>query len=128
QAEEVARQATARLAKARFELLGTDVAPDATFTLRLAFGVVKGYAVDGAELPFHTTFGGAFERADKQGHREPFALPPRWREAKGRLDLSTPLNFVSTADTIGGHSGTPGLNRAGEPGGSDLHRNRHGPA
>ena len=75
QVEEVERQANAQIAKARFEVLGTAIAPDATFTLRIAFGVVKGYAVDGVELPFHTTFGSAFERAEKQGHTEPFVLP-----------------------------------------------------
>jgi len=54
--EEVERQANGLIAKARFELLGTAISPDATFTLRLAFGTVKGYSVDGVTLPFHTTF------------------------------------------------------------------------
>jgi hypothetical protein len=124
--EEVERQANAQIARARFELLGTTIAPDATFTLRLAFGVVKGYTVDGGELPFHTTFGGVFERAERQGQREPFTLPARWLKAKDRLDLNTPLNFVSTADTIGGNSGSPVLNRAGELVGINFDRNRHG--
>jgi hypothetical protein len=124
--EEVERQANAKIAAARFALLGTAQAPDATFTLRLAFGVVKGYAVDGSELPFHTTFGGAFERARQQGYREPFDLPKRWLDAKDRLDLKTPFNFVSTADTIGGNSGSPVLNRAGEFTGINFDRNRHG--
>jgi hypothetical protein len=82
--------------------------------------------VDGAELPYVTTFGGAFERAEKQGHREPFVLPKRWLEGKDRLDLKTPFNFVSTADTIGGNSGSPVLNRAGELVGVNFDRNRHG--
>src|SRR5205807_937478 len=86
--EEVERQANAQIARMRFEVLGDTVAPDATFTLRLAFGIVKGYEVEGVALPYTTTFGGAFERADKQGHREPFVLPHRWMEAKNRLDLS----------------------------------------
>jgi hypothetical protein len=124
--EEVERQANARIAKARFELPGTAEAPDATFTLRLAFGVVKGYALDGTDLPFRTTFGGAFERAERQGNREPFELPKRWLEAKGKIDLKTPFNFVSTADTIGGNSGSPVLNRAGEFVGINFDRNRHG--
>jgi hypothetical protein len=124
--EEVDRQASALIARARFDLLGTAVAPDATFTLRLAFGVVKGYHVDGADLSFATTFGGAFTRADQQGHREPFVLPRRWREGKDRLDLQTPFNFVSTADTIGGNSGSPVLNRKGELVGLNFDRNRHG--
>jgi hypothetical protein len=124
--EEPARQAHAQIARTRFAVLGTGIAPDATFTLRLAFGVVKGYSVDGAELPYTTTFGGAFERAEKQGNREPFVLPPRWLKAKGQLDLATPFNFVSTADTIGGNSGSPVLNRAGELVGINFDRNRHG--
>jgi hypothetical protein len=124
--EEVERQANGQIAKARFELLGTAIAPDATFTLRLAFGTVKGYRVDGADLPFHTTFGGAFERAEKQGNREPFVLPPRWVQAKDKLDPKTPFNFVATSDTIGGNSGSPVLNRAGELVGINFDRNRHG--
>jgi hypothetical protein len=124
--EEVERQANAQIARARFEVHGTGIAPDATFTLRLAFGVVKGYRVDGADLPHTTTFGGVFERAEKQGHREPFVLPRRWLSAKDRLDLATPFNFVSTADTIGGNSGSPVLNRAGELVGINFDRNRHG--
>jgi hypothetical protein len=126
QVEEPVRQAMGHIAQARFKLLGTDVAPDATFTLRLAFGVVRGYEVDGAALPFTTTFGGAFERAQKQQHRDPFVLPKRWLDGKGKLDLATPFNFVSTADTIGGNSGSPVLNRAGELVGINFDRNRHG--
>jgi hypothetical protein len=126
QVEEVERQANAQIARSRFDVLGTAIAPDATFTLRLAFGVVKSYIVDGAELPYTTTFGGAFERADRQGHREPFQLPKRWLDARGKLDLTTPFNFVSTADTIGGNSGSPVLNRKGELVGINFDRNRHG--
>ncbi len=126
QVEEPERQANGLIARARFEVLGSAVAPDATFTLRLAFGVVKGYQVDGRDLHFHTTFGAAFERAQQQGHREPFVLPKRWLEGKDKLNLRTPFNFVSTADTIGGNSGSPVLNRAGELVGINFDRNRHG--
>ncbi|MCU0705868.1 MAG: S46 family peptidase [Fimbriiglobus sp.] len=124
--EEVERQAYSELAKLRFMALGKSVAPDATFTLRLAFGVVKGYEVDGKALPFHTTFGGAFERAAAMKNREPFELPERWVKGKEKLDLTTPFDFVSTADTIGGNSGSPVLNRAGELVGVNFDRNRHG--
>jgi hypothetical protein len=124
--EEVERQAYAQIARARFDLYGTGIAPDATFTLRLAFGVVQGYRVDGADLPHTTTFAGAFERAERQGHREPFVLPRRWRENKDKLDSATPFNFVATSDTIGGNSGSPVLNRAGELVGVNFDRNRHG--
>jgi hypothetical protein len=124
--EEVERQAYAEIAKVRFKVYGRGVAPDATFTLRLAFGTVKGYEEDGKPVPFHTTFGGAFAKAERMQNREPFALPPRWLAGKGNLDLSTPFNFVSTADTIGGNSGSPVLNRAGELVGINFDRNRHG--
>ncbi len=126
QVEEVERQANAQIAAAKFAVLGSGIAPDATFTLRLAFGRVKGYEVDGVELPFHTTFGSAFERAEKQGQREPFVLPQRWLKGKDKVDLKTPFNFTSTADTIGGNSGSPVLNRAGELVGINFDRNRHG--
>jgi hypothetical protein len=124
--EEVEQQAYAQIARARFELYGQGIAPDATFTLRLAFGVVKGYDVDGATLPYTTTMAGAFARAEKQQHKEPFVLPPRWLERKGKLNAQTPFNFVSTSDTIGGNSGSPVLNRAGELVGINFDRNRHG--
>jgi len=124
--EEVERQANGQIARARFDLYGKGIAPDATFTLRLAFGVVKGYKVDGTDLPYTTTFGGAFEKAERQGNRDPFVLPKRWLDAKAKLDPATPFNFASTADTIGGNSGSPVLNRAGELVGINFDRNRHG--
>ncbi|MEO2091018.1 MAG: S46 family peptidase, partial [Gemmataceae bacterium] len=124
--EEPERQAYAEIAKIRFAALGKSVAPDATFTLRLAFGVVKGYQVDGEKLPFHTTFGSAFDRAAAMNNRDPFELPERWVKGKDKFDLATPFNFVSTADTIGGNSGSPVLNRAGELVGINFDRNRHG--
>ncbi len=124
--DEPEQQAYGQLAKARFKLYGTAVPPDATFTLRLAFGVVKGYRLDGRDLPYTTTFVEAFERAAAHANRAPFALPKRWLEGKGKLDLATPFNFASTADTIGGNSGSPVLNRAGELVGINFDRNRHG--
>ncbi|HVL14663.1 MAG TPA: S46 family peptidase, partial [Gemmata sp.] len=124
--EEPERQAYATLAQFRFQAFGKSVAPDATFTLRLAFGTVQGYEVGGEKLPFHTTFGQAFEKHAAQGGKEPFDLPKRWLDGKDKLDLATPFNFVSTADTIGGNSGSPVLNRAGELVGINFDRNRHG--
>jgi hypothetical protein len=124
--EEVERQGYSQIARARFELLGTGIPPDATFTLRLAFGVVGGYHADGQDLPYATTFGSAFARAEHQGQRPPFVLPSRWIKGRDKLDLTTPFNFVSTADTIGGNSGSPVLNRAGELVGINFDRNRQG--
>jgi hypothetical protein len=114
QVEEPQRQAYAKLTNAKFALTGTDVYPDATFTLRLAFGVVKGYEEMGQRIPPWTTLGGAFEHAAKHGNKEPFALPKLWHDRKDRLDLDTPFNFVSTADIIGGNSGSPVVNRDAE--------------
>ncbi len=123
---EIESQAGAGIARLRFAKFGTTVPPDATFTLRLAFGVVKGYQVDGQELPFHTNLAGAFERAKLQSYKPPFDLPKRWLDNKGKVDPGTPFNFVSTADTVGGNSGSPVLNRAGELVGINFDRNRHG--
>lgn len=124
--EEPERQAYARIAQMRFQAYANTIAPDATFTLRLAFGVVKGYDEDDQTLPSWTTFAGVFKRAEENRFREPFELPPRWRDGKNRLNLDTPFNFVSTADTIGGNSGSPVLNRQGHIIGVNFDRNRHG--
>jgi hypothetical protein len=112
--EEPKRQAAAAIAKARFALDGTNTYPDATFTLRLAYGTVKGYTEDGKQIPAFTTMAGLYERAKEHGNKFPFDLPPRWEQKKGNLELSTPFNFVCTADIIGGNSGSPVVNRAGE--------------
>jgi hypothetical protein len=109
---EVKQQAQAAIARARNALLGTAGYPDATFTLRLSFGVVKGYEEDGRQVPAITTFAGLYERAKEFNNRPPFDLPPLWTKRKPRLD--TPYNFVSTCDIIGGNSGSPVVNRAGE--------------
>ena len=111
---EAKQEAHAEIARARNALLGTNGYPDATFTLRLAFGAVKGYEQDGVQIPPTTTLAGLYQRATEMENRPPFDLPPRWIDAKSKLDLSTPLNFVSTADIIGGNSGSPVVNRNGE--------------
>jgi hypothetical protein len=124
--EEPERQAYAKLAQIRFKTSGTSIAPDATFTLRLAFGTVRGYEVGGEALPFHTTIASAFARSAAFGNREPFDLPKAWSDAKENLKSTTPFNFVSTADTIGGNSGSPVLDRSGKLIGVNFDRNRHG--
>jgi hypothetical protein len=126
EAEEVLQQAYADIAKIRFQKFGASIAPDATFTLRLAFGTVQGYEVDGIKLGYATTFGQMYDRAREQQYHDPFSLPKRWLDGQAKLDPATPFNFVSTADTIGGNSGSPVLNRAGEFVGINFDRNRHG--
>jgi hypothetical protein len=112
--DEPKRQAHAALAKAKFAMDGDKVYPDATFSLRLSFGTIKGYTEDGKPVPPFTTFEGLFRRAAEQGNKGPFELPPRWVERKDKLDLKTPLNFVSTNDIIGGNSGSPVINKEGQ--------------
>lgn len=111
---EVKQQAYSQIAKAKFAVEGADNYPDATFTLRLAFGSVKGYDENGKHVPALTNFAGLYQRAKEHSNRPPFDLPPRWIERKDKLDLNTPYNFVSTADIIGGNSGSPVINRDGE--------------
>ncbi len=112
--QEVTRQAQAAISRARNALLGTAGYPDATFTLRLAFGQVKGYEENGVAVPAFTTLSGLYQRATEMKNQPPFDLPPIWRKAKSRLNLKTPLNFVSTCDIVGGNSGSPVVSRAGE--------------
>src|SRR5260370_391245 len=114
QVDEPQRQAYGKIANARFAVYGTSIYPDATFTLRLAVGEAKGYTEEGKKIPWATNLGGTFDHADAHENKEPFELPAIWRERKGKLNLSTPFNFVSTADIIGGNSGSPVVNREGE--------------
>lgn len=112
--DELKQQAQAAIAKARFALEGTGQYPDATFTLRLSFGRIQGYEENGQQIAPFTTFAGLFERHAQMKGLPPFDLPPRWLKKKSALNLKTPLNFINTADIIGGNSGSPVVNRAGE--------------
>jgi hypothetical protein len=112
--DEPKRQAHSALAKARYAMDGDKVYPDATFTLRLAFGTVKGYTEDGKPVPAFTTMDGLYARSKEQGNKGPFELPKRWEERKSKIDLKTPFNFVCTADIIGGNSGSPVINKNAE--------------
>jgi hypothetical protein len=107
-------RAAERIAQARWKTYGKTVPPDATFTLRLAYGTVKGFPAEGTQVAPFTTFFGLYDRSLSHGGAPPWDLPPRWLEAREALDLSVPLNFASTNDIIGGNSGSPVVNRAGE--------------
>jgi hypothetical protein len=112
--ESVTRRDGTLIAKARFAQSGFTQPPDATFTLRLSYGTVKGYEENGKAIPFETNIGGAYEHAAEHGNQPPYKLPDSWMNAKSKLDLKTPLNFVSTPDIIGGNSGSPTINKKGE--------------
>ncbi len=112
--EELERQAYAKIAEAKFAIEGDSVYPDATFTLRLAYGPVKGYEQDGKTIPSRTTMAGAFDHEKQHEVKDPWVLPKSWHAAKGKMKGDTPLNFVCTADIIGGNSGSPVVDRDGE--------------
>jgi hypothetical protein len=112
--EAILTAAEEKIAKARFLIYGKSVYPDATFTLRLAYGTVKGYPMNGTQAPPKTTFYGLYDRSASFDNKPPFNLMPRFVDRREKLNLSTPFNFVSTADIIGGNSGSPVINRNGE--------------
>jgi Peptidase S46 len=103
-----------KIARALFELKGTSIYPDATFTLRLSYGTVKGYKADGKTYTPFTDFAGLWRHSAEHGNKYPYHIPESWERAKSSLNLKTPLNFVSDADIIGGNSGSPVINRNGE--------------
>jgi len=112
--EEPKRQAYSALAKARYALDGASTYPDATFTLRLAYGTVKGFVEDGKKIPPFTDFAGMYAWSKEHNNQSPFDLPVLWEKRKSQLDLKTPFNFVCTADIIGGNSGSPVINKNAE--------------
>jgi hypothetical protein len=112
--DEPLTQAYAKIANATFKAMGGETYPDATFTLRLSLGTVKGYEENGKQIPWSTTMAGTFEHAAEHKNQPPFEVPKSWEAKKAAIKGSTPFNFVSTADIIGGNSGSPLVNRAGE--------------
>jgi hypothetical protein len=103
-----------KIGQARFAVYGTSVYPDATFTLRLSYGKATGYPMNGTRAPYKTTFAGLYDRSAGFDGKPPFDLSPRFAEGRTKLDLSTPLDMVTTNDIIGGNSGSPVVNKAGE--------------
>lgn len=112
--DSVVRANGAKVAKAHFSKSGFNEPPDATFTLRLSYGAVKGYTENGKHIPYFTTMGGAFQHAAAHGNKDPYELPGSWTKAKSKIKLNTPLNFVHTSDIIGGNSGSPTINKNAE--------------
>jgi hypothetical protein len=112
--EEIKQQAYGDIAKARFAIEGANSYPDATFTLRLSYGTVRGYEQDGKQIPAFTDFTGLYQRSAEHDNKPPFDLPQRWINKKADLNLAAHLNFVSDADIIGGNSGSPVVNKSNE--------------
>src|SRR5262245_47579019 len=111
QVEGPSQRAEEEIAKARFAQYGTSVYPDATFTLRLSTGAMKGWVEKGQEVRPWTELSRLYERATGE---PPFRISPRWLAAKDKLDMSTRVNFTTDNDIVGGNSGSPMLNAKGE--------------
>ncbi len=114
QVQAVLRNSGGSIGKALFADKGLSVPPDATFTLRLSYGAIEGYKLDGKNVPWFTSMGGAYEHAAKHGSKPPYQLPESWLKYKSAINLKTPFDTVSTPDIIGGNSGSPVINKAGE--------------
>jgi hypothetical protein len=111
---EIKAQAYEKIYRARVALHQAPPYPDATDTLRLAYGTVSGYEADGKDIPPFTDFAGMYTRAAEHQNAPPFDLPPVWAQDKTKLNLATPFNFCASADILGGNSGSPVVNAKGE--------------
>src|SRR5439155_18054049 len=112
--DELKQQAYAEIAKERFAAQGTSSYPDATFTLRLSYGTVRGYEERGKQIPALTNIAGLYQRGAEHKNDPPFDIPKRWLDRKSKLNPNTPFNFVNDADIIGGNSGSPVVNKNNE--------------
>jgi hypothetical protein len=120
------RELAGQLGRARFEVYGRDVPPDASSSPRITDGVVRTYEYNGTVAPWHTTFYGVYDRHHSFGPRTSWALPDRWTTPPAGLNLATPLNFISTADTYGGNSGSPAVRPDLSIAGLNFDRNING--
>jgi SOS response regulatory protein OraA/RecX len=111
-----------RIARVRYNLYGSDLYPDATFSLRLSYGRVAGWTDQGEETQPFTTFAGLYERATGA---PPYRLPPRWAGDAAKLDPATVLDFSTTNDIAGGSSGSPVVDAKGEIVGAAFDGNIH---
>ena len=110
----ISSAARQKIGQARFAVYGAAAYPDATFTLRLSYGKVSGYPMNGTKAPYKTTFFGLYAESADFDDQPPFKLAPRFNQKRAQIEMATPLNFVTTNDIIGGNSGSPVVNRAGE--------------
>ena len=102
------------LGEALYKVYGDAIPPDATGTLRISDGIVKGYDYNGTTAPVKTTFYGSLDRYYSFGKKFPYSLPDYWEDLPEEFDPSTPLNFINTCDIIGGNSGSPVINSDAE--------------
>ena len=108
--QSVLDDAREKIARARFAVYGKSTFPDATFTLRLSYGTPKSYPMNGTMAPYKTTLYGLYDRSLSFNQKGDYQLPQRFWDRLGKLDLSTPVNFACTCETVGGNSGSPVIN------------------